>query len=527
MSVPQEEPLVTRRLLPVRAALLVPLATSLALSSGLLAPSPLVQTGVAAAATTGTLSVSPKDYVAGQGVRFQGNLGVSGARAVHLQSNMNRPGDTWSDIPGSTFRTDYSGQFDFYFRAPSMINISYRVVGDGYATTSYLFKAHPQEVTLTPVGGSPDFPFYRVRPGSRFTVVADTTPEVGGSWGTPPAFPGRTVYLQRRVTPDEWTTIGTRTTDSTGRTSFSVTAPASGTLVLRAREARWTTGSDDIGWFVSFPAYFSTSAARTVAAAPSRPVSPAPARAGSVRPTASGRYGWGQARYDYAWEAGQSLNSPPSKGELRRGRWRSTSDGTGRAIPFNGGLVLQSKFKRGGNGDRGSVAATLHGAARSHGRWEFRLQGRPWETGARPYRFRLELVPDGTTGTQCPQQSVLLAEFTVGRPGMRFGVRPESGGDWSGTLPNVSLAENPFNVAVEVGRDHITWFLDSNPVGTVEADGLRVGSKLVPRLSLTGSNDAEMNGVQVNSDWQRSWSLRAGNQVTSGAGLTSSSYSAC
>jgi len=31
----------------------------------------------------------------------------------------------------------------------------------------------------------------------------------------------------------------------------------------------------------------------------------------------------------------------------------------------------------------------------------------------------------------------------------------------------------------------------------------------------------------VNSDWQRSWSLRAGEQVTSGAALTRAPYSDC
>ena len=99
----------TRRLLLApRVALLALAASSVALAPGLVGPTPLVRAGVAVAATGGTLSVSPNRYVAGQAVRFRGNLGVTGARSVHLQAKGNRPGDTWGDVPDSTFRTDYT-----------------------------------------------------------------------------------------------------------------------------------------------------------------------------------------------------------------------------------------------------------------------------------------------------------------------------------------------------------------------------------------------------------------------------------
>ncbi len=516
-----------RLLTALRAAGFALTASAVAVAPALVAATPLQSAGAAVAATTGSLSVSPNRYVAGQAVRFQGNLGVTGSRSVHLQAKGNRRGDTWGDVPGSAFRTDSSGRFDFVFRAPAMVNVSYRVTGGGRVTNAYLFRANPQELTLTPVGGNPDYPFYRVRPGTRFTVVVDTTPEVAGEWGTPPPIPGRTVLLQKRVNAQQWSTIGTGTTNADGRTSFTVTAPASGTQVLRAREQRWTAGAHSIGWFASFPAYFSASRARAVSQPPTTALRRSTTTRSSFRPTASGRFGWGPVRYDYAWTHGQSLNSPPSKGNVLGGKWRASSSGTGRVTPFNGGLVLQSKFKRVGPGDRGSIAATLDGAARAHGRWEFRLQGRPWETGARPYRFRLELVPAGAPVTGCPSESVVLADFTMASPGMRFGVRSRSNGAvWRRTLPDVRLAEQSFNVAVEVGRGHITWFRDSNPIGTVRDAGAQLGVKLVPRLSLIGA-DTEMNGAQVNSDWQRAWSLRAGKQVRTGPALTRTSYSAC
>lgn len=521
-----------RRLRPAYAAVALALAAFVPALSPAVAPdlspgTPLASAGSAAAATTGSLSVSPAKYIPGQALRFRGNIGVPGIRSVHLQSHMNRPGDGWGDVANSTFRTDAGGNFDFQFRAPAMVNISYRVVGGGRVTNGHRFNANPQELTLTPLKGSPDYPFYRVRAGAEFTVVVDTTPEIRSSFGTPPPIPGRTVRLQERAGASRWRSIATGTTDQAGNAYFTVTAPTSGTRVLRARQDAWTVGANEIGWYASFPAHFVVSGAADVVEPRTTAATPTYTTASPHRPTASQRFGWGVSRWDYAWEGGHSLDSPPSRGDVRHGRWRASSDGTGRATPFNGGLVLQSKYKKIGPGDRGSVVATMRRAAQEHGRWEFRVQGRPWEIGARPYRFRVELVPAGTDARTCSPHSIVVAAFTMTKPGMEFGVRDRSADSvWRGTLPKLLLAEQPFNVAVEIGRGHITWFQDSRPIGTVKDPRAQLGVNLVPRLSLIGA-DAEMNGAQVNSDWQRSWTLRTGAQVKNGPALTRTRYSAC
>ena len=485
--------------------------------------------GSAAAATTGTLTVSPGKYLPGQALRFQGNIGVAGERSVYLQANLGRAGDNWGELSNTpTFRTDAQGNFDFQFRAPAMINIHYRVAGGGQVTNGVRFNPNQQELTLTPVSGGPDYPFYNVRPDAEFTVVVDTTPEIRTTFGTPPPIPGRTIRLQERDGATEWRTIATGTTDQQGFAYFKVDAPSSGTRVLRARQDAWTEGTNDIGWFASFPAHFVVSGAPEVDEPRTSPAPEVRTPALPSRPTASGRFKWGVSQWDFAWEAGQGLDAPPSRGTLQQGSWLASSDGTGRVTPFNGGLVLQSKYKKMGAGDRGSVAATLTGVSQEKGRWEFRLQGRPWEIGARPYRFRLELVPAGTQLGACTPRRVLVAAFTVTQPGMRFGVRSsDTGTAWYGQQPGVFLAEEPFNVAVEVGDGHITWFRDSNPIGTVEDPSAQLGVKLVPRLSLVGAPNVEMNGTQVNSDWQRSWSLNRGTQVKSGPALTRMPYAGC
>ena len=521
----------SRRLRTVLAAAAALAALVPAAGPGLVLDTPLSFAGSAAAATvlkrTGSLTVTPGRYIPGQALRFRGNLGVDGRNRVHLESHMNRPGDTWLEVRNSSFRTDAQGRFDFRFRAPAMVNISYRVAGAGRVTNAERFNANPQELTLTPVKGSPDFPFYRVRPRSRINLVADTTPAIKTEFGTPAPIPGRTVKLQERVAPDRWRTLKSGRTDRAGNVYFSVKAPKSGTRVLRARQEKWTVGANDIGWYASFPAYFVASGS----AAPDGPrttgLNPTYTTQSKHRPTASQRFSWGAAEWDYAWDGGHSLDTPPSRGEVHRGKWQASSNGTGRVTPFNGGMVLQSKFKKVGPGDRGTTSAMLQGVAQERGRWEFRIQGRPWETGARNYRFRVELVPAGTSGSTCASKKVLVAAFTMTKRGMRFGVRSaKTDTAWRGKLPNVLLAERPFNVAVEVGKDHITWFRDGQPVGTVKNRHALPGVKLVPRLSLVGKN-VEMNGAQVNSDWQRSWNLQRGKQVRNGDPLRRTGYRGC
>lgn len=480
--------------------------------------------------TTGDLAITPRVHLGGQAVRFTGTIGGSGRREVHLQLHMNRPGDSWTDVPDSTFRTDATGRFDFLFPAPSMFKISYRVVGDGRATAPYLFSAAPQEITLTTPYGDPAWPFTRVAASRAFTVVADTTPDVRAILGVPPALPGRVILLQQRVGTG-WRTVQRGAADADGQASFTVVAPASGTLVLRARQERWTGGKNAIGWFASFPAYFTVGsegypgrAAAPAARSTSTRAATTVAARSAARPTAMERYGWGRPLWDYAWDRGQDLDAPPTRGTRLRGRWSATSDGTGRATQFNGGLFLQSKLEHLGYGDLGTTTATMSGAARTTGRWEFRLQGYEWETDGRPYEVRVELVPLGAQLSSCSPEGILVAGATMDRPGLQLGVRARSRDvAWTRTDSRFEIGITPINVAVEVARDHVTWYVDGRPVGSLK--GAWSGARLVPRLSLVGVQ-AEMNGSQLVSDWQRGWTLEHGKQVRSGPALARTSYAA-
>lgn len=477
--------------------------------------------------------MTPSEVVGGQALRFVGNIGAPGRRTVHVEWNMNRPGDIWIEVANTRHKTDRKGRFDFTFPAPSAVGIpiGLRVAANGLATPAYQLKARPQELTLSLADAEPDQTSYSVLAGLPFDVVADTTPSVRLALGTPPAFPGRAVSLQQRIDGNRWQTIGTATTDSAGDATFTVVAPMVGELVLRARQERWTQGGDAIGWFPSFPTYFSVGLVpgRSAQRPPARmrtSASPVSGRRDPLRPTASQTWGWGASLWDYDWGFGEDFDSKPYRGTWHRGRWVETSDGAGRAVPFNGGLVLQSKLAHTGDGDFGTTTATLQGSAQRYGRWEFRLQGHDWEPGPRPYRFLLELVPEGAPDGACSAASIVVADVLMGTQGLTLGVRSKAAGSvWTGRDAKAMLAEAPFNMAVEVGAKHITWFRDAKPVFTLKNRRAQLGVPLVPRLSLVGGQE-EMNGAQVDSDWQRAFSLDRGTQVKSGRPLSRAPYSA-
>ena len=114
------------------------------------------------------------------------------------------------------------------------------MVSGRHVTPQYTFHAKSQEIMLK---AGPD---NSVEAGDPFTVVVDTTPsQTGRADLPPPAIPGRTVTLQRRVNTDEWQTMDQEATDVGGFARFTVTATIPGTVVYRARQENWTGGGDE------------------------------------------------------------------------------------------------------------------------------------------------------------------------------------------------------------------------------------------------------------------------------------------
>lgn len=506
---------------PYRAPSMIVVALALLLVAGLLTAA-LGTSSTAAAGTSGSLSVSPRTYVAGQEATFSGSLGRSGRRTIHLEQHMGRPGDSWARIEGFRTTTDSSGRFRFSYPAPAMFNIRYRVRSGAVATPSFTFRAKTQESLVTFSDRSP-------APGQAFSVVVDTAPRVGGRQDLPPpVFPGRLVDLQER-SGSSWRTVATRATDNQGQVAFPVTRRSPGVVTYRARQHDWLAGGSVVGWHPSFPASVRVTGTASTQAAPA---AVAPLRDGRVVPlgsaatrggttNASQVYGWNPALFDFAWERGESLTSPPMRGNLRRGGWLDSSDGTGRVSHYNGGLLFDSQFgNRGGRGDRGTTTATLRGNAQPYGRWEFRTRSWSMENNRRDYRLRIQLVPEDPAKRHCGANDVTVAELADHSTRLKMGVG-SFGADrsWALSRSGVRLGDEAHNVAVEIARGHISWFLDGRIIGTVADASAVSGHAMTPRISLVGDGGREMNRTKAIFDWVRAWTPANGRHPSNGTRL--------
>lgn len=498
------------------------------------------------AARGGSLTFSPTSYVGGQAVTFTGRLAVSGARRITLQQHMNRPGDRWFAVRGFSGTTAADGSFRFSFPAPAMLGIRYRVVAKGGAATPPVsFRAKGQDLTMWVAGLDPTAARFPEQPvaGVPFTVSVDTTPSLVRRPETIglPVFTGRTLTLQRRVDGDTWETLGTSSVQADGMGYFPGVTAEAGTVVYRVRQEDVVTDGHRIGWMQTFPTYVTVldpgqvlpavpvdgpqATARTAARA-TTPVAPRRG-AGAASATASSRYGWYPTLWDYTWEAGQSLTSPPDVGSVRTGWWQDYSDGAGRVSRQNGGLYLDSqRSNAGGPGDFGTTRATLTGAGRAYGRWEARLRLKSAEASATDFAVLVELVPERAEDYACGRRNITLAQVAAHSGTMTFGAKADTR-QWTGSRSVPSLIHTSPAVAVEVAQDHITWFWDGRPIGTVKDATAVSGVPMTLRFSMVGDQTTEHNQTGVVSDWQRGFAINRGKQVRSGPALRAGTLTTC
>jgi hypothetical protein len=505
----------------------------------------LLLTGLSPTASTAqprrapaSLVISPdSDYVGGQALVFSGNIGATGSRRVHLQLNAGYSGPVWGDVDGFSAPTTSNGDFRFVYPAPAMFGIRYRVASGSLTTPFVTFDAHSQDLTVTPDG----VPLA----GLPFDLLVDTTPTLSrrpDTIGLEP-IPGRTLTLQERVTPTRWKDLDTATVGLLGLARFTVTEPVGGLHVYRVVQEDWREDENRIGWFPSFPTYVdvrgtaprgtsNSSGSSDTSEVPvaTRGPSVAPARlteSSSSRVTASQTYQWGVALFDFAWVFGESLSAKPYRGSVRKGSWTEYNDGGGRVSSHNGGLYFDSKRdNKPGPGDFGTTMATMAGNPMTYGRWEVRVRPRSEETGAHDYVVRAELVPADAGDYDCGAHNITVGELTAHGNSILVGV---NAGDRRWTYREAVTGgtnDVSFNVAAEVTKEHITWFLDGKPIATVNSAKAVSDLPMTLRLSMVGTGQQEMNDTDVLSDWQRGFSLLRGKQVTNGHQMEAGSYNA-
>lgn len=260
----------------------------------------------------------------------------------------------------------------------------------------------------------------------------------------------------------------------------------------------------------------------------------APAALAADSTTAAERYGWRKMLWDFAWEFGESLDSPPYRGtSIRGGRWVETSTGTGRAVKWGGGIefhsgeVIRDDEKA---PDFGTTTLTLRDKPARRGRWETRERIRLFPdqdaSGGKPYDFVVQLVPEDPAIDPCTVPTITIARAPVGGNSVQVGARVGTT-TWTRTLDGYGRGEKEGRLyGVQVTSRRITWFINGRAVASLAAPAALATVPMTMRMSMVGQQNADMKKSYVLIDWVRHYNLLRGKAPERGLRLWKST-SAC
>jgi hypothetical protein len=214
-----------------------------------------------------------------------------------------------------------------------------------------------------------------------------------------------------------------------------------------------------------------------------------------------------------------ATSSPPPTNAAKVFRWGNAQWHDGFVGPLRSTWAVNRKKQvRNQNGmltlngtrTSGTVTARLSGHVRQYGRWEARVRGRQYGTGATPYRVVWELVP-ASGRYHCGARSIVLGEYALGTNRAAMHLRNLPARDYT-TSKALTLTGDRFHTyAVEVTRDHISWFVDTKVIRTERRSGARTGAKYSVRFRLAAPRGARMNPGRMQMDWVRYYTLERPN----------------
>ena len=153
----------------------------------------------------------------------------------------------------------------------------------------------------------------------------------------------------------------------------------------------------------------------------------------------------------------------------------------------------------------GTVWARLTGHNRQYGRWEARVRAQQYTSSGTPYHVVWELVP--TSGYHCGARSIVLADYALGTSEAHMYLRNTPSTAYTASKA-LTLGPGPFHTyAVEVTKDHISWFVDTHVLMTERRPEARTGATYAVRFRLVGTPGAQMNPGRMQMDWVRYYSL--------------------
>ena len=169
----------------------------------------------------------------------------------------------------------------------------------------------------------------------------------------------------------------------------------------------------------------------------------------------------------------------------------------------NGMLTIKAES------DSGTVKVWPDDQFAVYGRWEARVRAVEKSDDGKPYRFTWQLVPVG--GDSCGANTIVLASYVPGAARAVGAVR---------TLPNNAFVyQRPLDLrsrawhtyAVEVARDHISWFVDTRVIRTERRPEALAGVKYRPQFTMEAPAETEMRASWMQMDWVRYYTLKRPN----------------
>jgi glycosyl hydrolase family 16 len=157
-----------------------------------------------------------------------------------------------------------------------------------------------------------------------------------------------------------------------------------------------------------------------------------------------------------------------------------------------------------------NVIVTLLNHNRQYGRWEARVRSRQYGTSGTPYTLYWELVPR-TGGYHCEAHNLMLATYPLGTNTATMHLRKLPDTDFSAGV-NTPLSDNEFHTyAVEVTRDHVSWFVDTKVIRTERRAAALSAENYAMRFRLMGQPGAQMRQGRMQMDWARYYTLERPN----------------
>lgn len=162
-----------------------------------------------------------------------------------------------------------------------------------------------------------------------------------------------------------------------------------------------------------------------------------------------------------------------------------------------------------GTGKQTKITASPTSVKARYGRWEARVRIRETNHNGQRYRAYWELVPTGDF--KCGAKSIVLASYKSQDRKVTGAVRVPPSTQY-GYTKRLALHQGWFHTyAVEITRNHISWFVDTKVVHTERRTKALAGVKYRPQFVVHGDKNKRMRQSWLQMDWVRHYSLERPN----------------